>query len=111
MQSAQRDEEEPAYKLGAVDSADIVTAHPIVDVVLDQRRDALGDDRAAYRNHVYRCITYHQVLLGFPVPDVAALAWATHDLGIWTAGTFDYLTPSAELAAAYADELGIADVD
>ena len=94
-----------------MDSADVVTAHPIVDVVLDRHRDALGDDLAAYRNHVYRCITYHQLLLGFPVPDVAALAWATHDLGIWTAATFDYLTPSADLAAAYAGEFGIADLD
>ena len=39
------------------------------------------------------------------------MAWATHDLGIWTAGTFDYLTPSADLAAAYADEFGISDLD
>jgi hypothetical protein len=94
-----------------VDSPEIVTAHPIVDVVLDRHRDALGDDRAAYRNHVYRCITYHQLLLGFPVPDVAALAWATHDLGIWTAGTFDYLAPSADLATTYADQFGITDLD
>jgi hypothetical protein len=98
-------------KLSAVDSADIVTAHPIVDAVLDRHRDALGGDRSAYGNHVYRCITYQQLLLGFSIPDVAALAWATHDLGIWTAGTFDYLTPSADLAAAYADEFGIADID
>jgi hypothetical protein len=108
MQSAQRDEEESAYKLGAVE---VVTAHPIVDAVLDRHRDALGGDRSAYGNHVYRCTTYHQLLLGFPIPDVAALAWATHDLGIWTAGTFDYLTPSADLAAAYADQFGIADID
>ena len=90
---------------------EVVTAHPIVDAVLDRHRDALGDDLSAYRNHVYRCITYHQLLLGFSIPDVAALAWATHDLGIWTAGTLDYLTPSADLAAAYADEFGIADID
>jgi hypothetical protein len=90
---------------------EVITAHPIVDNVLDRHRDALGDDLSAYRNHVYRCLTYHQLLLGFSVPDAAALAWATHDLGIWTAGTFDYLTPSADLAAAYADEFGIADVD
>ena len=90
---------------------EVITAHPIVDTVLDRHCDALGDDLSAYRNHVYRCLTYHQLLLGFSVPDAAALAWATHDLGIWTAGTFDYLTPSADLAAAYADEFGIADVD
>jgi hypothetical protein len=89
---------------------EVVAAHPIVDAVLVRHRDALGDDLSAYRNHVYRCITYHQLLLGFSIPDVAALAWATHDLGIWTAGSFDYLTPSADLAATYADEFGIADV-
>ena len=90
---------------------EVITAHPIVDAVLDRHRNALGHDLSAYRNHVYRCIAYHQLLLGFSIPDAAALAWATHDLGIWTAGTFDYLMPSADLAAAYADEFGIADVD
>jgi hypothetical protein len=90
---------------------EVITAHPIVDAVLDRHSDALGSDRSAYGNHVYRCLTYHGLLLGFPVPDGAALAWATHDLGIWTAGTFDYLTPSADLAAACADEFGIADID
>jgi hypothetical protein len=74
---------------------EVVTAHPIVDAVLDRHRDALGDDLPTYRNHVYRCINYHQLLLGASIPDFAALAWAAHDLGIWTARTFDYLTPSA----------------
>nr|WP_276044379.1 hypothetical protein [Mycobacterium cookii] len=65
----------------------------------------------AYRNHVYRGITYQQLLLGFPIPDVAALAWAVHDLGIWTAHTFDYLGPSADLGAQYAAQFGVADVE
>ncbi len=90
---------------------EVVTSHPIVDAVLDRHRDALGGDLPTYRNHVYRCITYQQLLLGFSIPDVAALAWAVHDLGIWTAGTFDYLAPSADLGAAYAAEFGITDVD
>jgi hypothetical protein len=58
-----------------------------------------------------RGLTYHQLLLGSQPPDSAALAWATHDLGIWTAGTFDYLTPSADLASAHADEFGITDIE
>jgi hypothetical protein len=90
---------------------EVVTSHPIVDAVLDRHRDALGNDVATYRNHVYRCINYHQLLLGDSIPDVAALAWAAHDLGIWTARTFDYLTPSANLAAEHGDEFGIAGVD
>jgi hypothetical protein len=31
-------------------------------------------------------------------------------LGIWTAGTFDYLGPSADLASNLADEFGISEV-
>lgn len=92
-------------------TVNVVTAHPIVDTVLGRHRDALRDALPTYRNHVYRCVTYHQLLLGFSIPDAAALGWATHDLGIWTAGTFDYLTPSADLAAGYADEFGVADLD
>ncbi|WIM87846.1 hypothetical protein PT015_23990 [Candidatus Mycobacterium wuenschmannii] len=94
-----------------MDSGNVVTAHPIVEAVLDRHRDALGEHRSAYGNHVYRSLTYHQLLLGFSVPDTAALAWATHDLGIWTADTWDYLGPSADLAEAYAGEYGITDID
>ncbi|MFZ3268712.1 MAG: hypothetical protein WBS15_16385 [Mycobacterium sp.] len=90
---------------------EVVTSHPIVDAVLDRHRDALGDDLPTYRNHVYRCINYHELLLGASIPDLAALAWAAHDLGIWTARTFDYLTPSADLAARHAAEFGIAGID
>jgi hypothetical protein len=89
----------------------VVTAHPIIDSVLDQHLAALGDDLGAYRNHVYRGLNYQQLLLGAPPPDTAALAWAVHDLGIWTANTFDYLSPSADLAAMHATEFGITDVD
>ena len=89
----------------------VVTAHPIIDGVLDQHFAAIGDDLGAYRNHVYRCLNYHQLLLGAPPPDTAALAWAVHDLGIWTADTFDYLSPSTELVATHATEFGITDVD
>lgn len=90
---------------------EVVRSHPIVDALLERHRVALGDDMSAYRNHVYRGVNYHQLLLGAPLPDFAVLAWAAHDLGIWTAGSFDYLTPSAELAASYADEFGITEID
>jgi hypothetical protein len=87
-----------------------VTNHPIVDAVLQRYEDAPGVDLRAYRNHVYRGLTYHQALLDAPLPDWAALAWAVHDLGIWTASTFDYLGPSADLASALAGEFGITEV-
>jgi hypothetical protein len=93
-----------------MDNMQVTTAHPIVDGVLHRHRAELGESLATYRNHVYRCLNYQQLLLHDGVPDEAALAWAVHDLGIWTAGTFDYLQPSADLASAHADEFGIADV-
>src|ERR1700739_4983951 len=87
-----------------------VTTPPTVDALLQRYGDALGGDLRVYRNHVYRGLSYHQALSGAPVPDWAALAWAVHDLGIWTAGTFDYLGPSAHLASTLADEFGVAEV-
>ena len=38
--------------------------------------------------------------------DKVAIAAAFHDLGIWTHHTFDYLAPSAALAAAYLQQIG-----
>ncbi|MFE3195347.1 hypothetical protein ACFXHA_40540 [Nocardia sp. NPDC059240] len=89
----------------------VQTSHPIVDAVLEQYRGEIGDDLPVYRNHVLRALNYQQLLLGEPVPEVAALAWAVHDLGVWTAGTWDYLEPSADLVAVHAAEFGIEDVD
>jgi hypothetical protein len=88
-----------------------VISHPLVDNVLERYRHALGSHLHTYRNHVYRGLTYHQLLLGNTVPDSIALAWVVHDLGIWTAGSFDYLAPSADLASAHADEFGITDIE
>lgn len=90
----------------------IVTSHPIVDTVLDRYRAELGGAYDAYRHHALRALNYQQQLLGSDsVPDAAALAWAIHDLGVWTAGTFDYLAPSAALADEFLDGFGIADAE
>jgi len=71
-----------------------------LDAVLDTHAAALGEDLHAYRNHAYRVANLCVVLR--PVDDAGigmiALAAAFHDLGIWTAHTFDYLDPSARLA-------------
>ncbi len=37
------------------------------------------------------------------------MAWAVHDLGIWTANTFDYLEKSADLAWPFAGNRGALD--
>jgi hypothetical protein len=88
-------------------------SHPVVDAVLDRHRDAIGDSFATYRNHALRGLNYQTLLLagmGRQVSNAQALVWAVHDLGIWTAGTFDYLQPSADLLHKYAAEFGITDI-
>lgn len=83
---------------------------PIVDTVLARYASALGPSLTDYRNHLYRGLNYQLRLLGLaePAPEIA-LAWVTHDIGIWTAGTWDYLEPSVALAERLAPEFGIAD--
>jgi hypothetical protein len=75
----------------------------IVDEVLAEHRVVLGADLDGYRNHVYRVFNLGLMLSnGEPdAPDRLAVAAVFHDLGIWTAGTFDYLGPSVDLAVAY----------
>jgi hypothetical protein len=87
-----------------------VVTDPVVDTVLDRQADALGPSFTDYRNHAYRGMNYHLRLLGATEPTAeVALAWATHDIGIWTAGTWDYLPPSEHYAVELAPEFGIGD--
>lgn len=74
-----------------------------LDRALETHAAGLGEDLVAYRNHTYRVVNLHAALS--PCDDAAlekvALAAAFHDLGIWTAHTFDYLAPSIELACGH----------
>jgi hypothetical protein len=75
----------------------------VIDEVLSAHAPQLGDDLPAYRNHAYRVANLCAALR---LPDAEeqdkiAIAAAMHDLGIWTAHTFDYLPPSIELATAW----------
>ena len=84
---------------------DILTTHALVDDVLGTFRDVLGPHAVRYRNHVYRGMNYQRKLLQLTtIPDEIALAWALHDIGIWTSG-WDYIQPSLnqvdELAPRY----------
>ena len=79
---------------------------PRLDALLERHADALGPDFAAYRNHTYRVANFHLLLDAGGDLDKLAIAAAYHDLGIWTAGTFDYLAPSVALATAYLAEIG-----
>lgn len=79
-----------------------------LDAVLAAHAEALGGDLVPYRNHAYRVVTFC-IALSAERPDrgeKVAIAAAFHDLGIWTARTFDYLAPSVELAEAWLREHG-----
>lgn len=75
----------------------------LVDEILDSHAQALGPDLPAYRNHVTRVL--HFVFAMDPqlrnTAQPLLIAGAFHDLGIWTAHTFDYLDPSSRLAHDY----------
>ena len=82
----------------------LVTESATLDAVLNAHAAALGGDFAGYRNHAYRVMNLCLVLSS--ADDEArreriAIAAAFHDLGIWTAATFDYIPPSVDLASAH----------
>jgi hypothetical protein len=83
-----------------------------LDRVLETHAVELGGDFTAYRNHAYRVVNFCCALA--PCADATlekiALAAAFHDLGIWTAHTFDYLAPSIHLACAHLACAGHADL-
>ena len=82
-----------------------------LDDVLETHAVALGEDFTAYRNHAYRVLNFCAALRGGAddATEKIALAAAFHDLGIWTARTFDYLAPSIELACDHLACTGHAD--
>jgi hypothetical protein len=89
----------------------MLTEVATLDAVLDTHAAELGGDFTGYRNHAYRVANLCVALSGSDAQQLEkiAVAAAFHDLGIWTAGTFDYLRPSIDLARAYLVQSGKAD--
>lgn len=83
----------------------------LLDSILDSYRPQLGEDYTAYRNHCQRVLhlTGAFAVLDDDAAHKVAVAAAFHDLGIWTAHTFDYLAPSVDLARAYLAAHDLAD--
>lgn len=83
----------------------------MIDGLLHRYQPELGPDFQRYRHHVYR--VYEHCLLLDPDHhhhEQYALAAVFHDIGIWTAGTIDYLQPSIAEASAYLAEHGKKDL-
>ena len=76
---------------------------PLVEEILGEHEEGLGRDFLGYKNHVYRMINFcfAQKELDEDERRKIIIAGCFHDIGIWTAGTFDYIPPSIETASKY----------
>lgn len=89
----------------------LLTEIKTLDEVLQSHAESLGSEALAYNNHAYRVANFCAALSSRE-PDTIqkiAIAAAFHDLGIWTASTFDYLRPSRGLACEYLARVGKSD--
>jgi hypothetical protein len=84
---------------------------PLLDEILTPWRDRIGADFAGYKNHVGRMLNFCFALRDCDEEERQKLiiAGAFHDIGIWSAGTVDYLPPSIAQAELYLREHGLAD--
>lgn len=76
----------------------------LLEEILAEYKDVMGDDFLPYRNHVYRVIHFCFLLkkdLKGAQKEKVIIAACFHDLGIWTDDTLDYLPPSVLLAKSY----------
>jgi len=75
----------------------------LIDEVLGEHAESIGRDFAGYRNHAYRVACFCIALSNADSEsrEKVAIAAALHDIGIWTARTFDYLEPSVAVATSY----------
>src|SRR5262245_24157960 len=105
-----RDDYDSMRVVQFAEDADLRTSVPIVEEVLDEHASELGRDRIAYRNHVYRVLNLCLAIVGDIRVELEKIAIAAvfHDLGIWTAKTFDYIGPSVALAREYLTARGLA---
>lgn len=73
---------------------------PRVEALLARYKDDIGEDFLAYRNHVYRAISYAMHFLEYDKSFEALVetAFVYHDIGLWTDRELAYLEPSEALA-------------
>jgi hypothetical protein len=77
---------------------------PLLEEILNERRAEIGDEYAGYKNHVYRMVNFCFALredFSAEEREKIVIAGCFHDIGIWTARTFDYLPPSIRAAREY----------
>lgn len=75
----------------------------MMDALLEPYAGLLGRQFTPYRNHACRVASFFRMMSHAEgeALEKLAIAAAFHDLGIWTARTFDYIEPSVSLAAQH----------
>ncbi|MCD4719912.1 MAG: HD domain-containing protein [Desulfobacula sp.] len=77
---------------------------PLLEEILAEYKDVIGEDFRSYKNHVYRVVNFCLRLkqdTDNEQEERIIIAACFHDLGIWANDTFDYLQPSIVLAKEY----------
>ena len=93
----------------------VIEELPLLDEILDEWKDTIGDDLQGYRNHVHRMILCCFALANKELDEELSkedkekiiIAGAFHDIGIWIDDTLDYLPPSIPPAREYLKARGL----
>ena len=78
----------------------VVTHNQDIEDLLATYKTIIGSDLPAYRNHIYRVLTYSLHILHNDETYLPLIATALvyHDIGLWTDHTLAYLEPSSHRA-------------
>lgn len=89
----------------------IQTQLPLIETILTDWKERIGEDYAGYRGHVYRVFNYCLVLHPASEEEKTKLAIAAcfHDIGLRSDHIVDYLPPSIEQARRYLQDAGLED--
>jgi hypothetical protein len=87
----------------------IETKHPLIEEILSEWKNRIGDDYPGYRGHVYRVFNFCLALRSCTEEEKSKLAIAAcfHDIGIWSDHTMDYISPSVAQAKQYLSSAGL----
>lgn len=83
--------------------------HTVLAELLEPRKGIIGADFEGYRNHCHRMVTFCLALRRCTPEEEqkVAIAACFHDIGLWTASTLDYLSPSVPPALDYLKTRGL----
>ena len=75
----------------------------LLEEILTEWKETIGNEYAGYRNHVYRMIHFCLSLkdCNEEEREKIIIAGAFHDIGIWIEDTVDYIPPSLPPAMEY----------